>query len=99
MDIFYLSMMNDIASPPKTFRRARTRTLIQLGGLIEKAGLLEDFGIKLGSDLQKDHIMRNPTAALFWGLLELKRLANSEEYHAELWARKGLEAYRKVRKS
>ena len=34
-------------------RKSRTRTLIQIGGLAEKAGLLEVFGIILGEDLQK----------------------------------------------
>lgn len=33
-------------------RKARTRTLIQLGGLVHKCGLTERFGIALGEDLQ-----------------------------------------------
>ncbi len=37
-----------------TSRKARTRTLIQIGGLVEKAGLLPFFRIELGEDLQMD---------------------------------------------
>jgi hypothetical protein len=51
-------------------RRARTRSIIQLGGLIEKAGLLETFEITLGADLQQDPEMKMPIAALIKGLLE-----------------------------
>lgn len=33
-------------------RQSRTRTLIQLGGILQKSGLLEAFDIKTGEDLQ-----------------------------------------------
>ncbi len=33
-------------------RKARTRSMIQLGALISTAGLVETFGITLGKDLQ-----------------------------------------------
>lgn len=36
-------------------RAARTRTLIQLGGLVEKAGLADRLGIRLGDDIQAEH--------------------------------------------
>lgn len=35
-------------------RKARTRTLIQLGGLVQKSGLTEHFNITMGDDLQGD---------------------------------------------
>jgi hypothetical protein len=35
-------------------RAARTRTLLQLGGLIVKSGITEELGIKIGADLQKE---------------------------------------------
>ena len=38
----------------KRQRKARTRTLIQLGGLVHKVGLTEKFGIELREDLQGD---------------------------------------------
>ncbi|MBY0293130.1 MAG: conjugal transfer protein TraD [Alphaproteobacteria bacterium] len=72
-------------------RRTRTRFLIQLGGLIEKAGLLKTFGITLGEDLQKAPDMKEPVAALFKGLLVLNELANSEDVDLQLWAEQGLQ--------
>jgi hypothetical protein len=38
----------------KRERMQRTRTLIQVGGLVSLSGLLERFGIALGDDLQLD---------------------------------------------
>lgn len=35
-------------------RKSRTRTLIQLGGLVEKASLLPFFNIETGDELQSD---------------------------------------------
>jgi len=35
-------------------RKARTRTLLQLGGLIVKSGIVEKLGIEVGADLQKN---------------------------------------------
>ena len=46
------------------FRKARTRTLIQLGGLVEKSGLLEPLNITPGDDLQKDVEHLESTAIL-----------------------------------
>ncbi len=54
------------------FRRARTRTLIALGGLVEKSGLTDLVGIELGQDLQKDEKCFENIALLFGALLELK---------------------------
>lgn len=42
----------------KKQRKARTRTLIQLGGLVHKVGLSEEFRIALGEDLQMDEAAR-----------------------------------------
>ncbi len=53
------------------FRKARTRTLIQLGGLVEKSGLLEPLNIMLGDDLQKDYEHLDSTAILTGALSEL----------------------------
>jgi len=35
-------------------RNARTRTLIQLGGILVKSGLVDHVGIPLGADLQNN---------------------------------------------
>ncbi len=73
----------------RNFRRARTRTLIQLGGLIEKAGLLETTDIMLGADLQKDDDMHGPMLRLFGGLCDLKKQAEDEPDLLRLWELKG----------
>ncbi len=75
-------------------RRARTRSLIQLGGLLEVAGTLDIFNIPLGIDLQKDISVKNNISALFKGLLELNELARSSEVDLKFWALQGLEAFK-----
>lgn len=87
-------MMDILSLSSSAQRRARTRSLIQLGGLIEKAGLLEKFGVALGEDLQKSPHMKEPIAALFKGLLELGEMVNSDDVDLRLWAAQGLEAFR-----
>lgn len=77
------------------FRRARTRSLIQLGSLVVKAGLVETFQITLGDDLQRDPDTKEPIAALFKGFLILNEIANSEETHMPLWIAQGLTALAK----
>ena len=72
-------------------RRTRTRSLIQLAGLMEKAKLLEIFHIELGRDMQKDPEMKEPVAALFKGLLVLKEMVESGEVSLKIWATQGLE--------
>ena len=84
--------MDQLGFSPSAQRRARTRHLIQLGGLLEKAGLAETFGISLGADLQKDPSMKMPMAALFKALLDLNDLAQSKQGNFTLWAQQGLEA-------
>ena len=80
----------------KAMRRARTRTLIQLGGLIEKAGLLDILEIQLGQDLQKDAETINPVATLMGSLLSLCALYQDEDSQTRkmLWQRRGKEALR-----
>jgi len=75
-------------------RRARTRSLIQLGGLMERAGTLDVFKIPLGVDLQKDVSLKNNIAALFKGLLELNKMATSTDVDLNLWTLQGLEAFK-----
>ncbi len=82
----------------RDLRRARTRTLIALGGLIEKSGLLETFHIELGKDLQKDPDMKEPVACLYKGLLVLNEMAQSDEVNLFLWTAQGLEELRKAKR-
>jgi len=72
-------------------RRARTRSLIQIAGLIGKSGLLETFQIELGLDLQKDMAMKEPIAALFKGFLVLNEMVQSDGVSLHLWAIEGME--------
>ena len=87
--------MSTLELHSRNFRRARTRSLIQLAGLMEKAKLLETFDIKLGRDLEKDPAMKEPVASLFKGLLVLNEMASSSEVNLALWATQGLEKLKK----
>jgi len=73
-----------------TLRKARTRTLIQAGALLEKAGLLNEFSIEPGTDLQRDVECKDQMHALFGALLELKSLLKeTNEYSHSYLALKG----------
>ena len=65
-------------------RRARTRLLIELGGLVQKAGLVD--------------LVADDRATLLGALLELTtRLQDGEEHPADLkarWRRHGLRAFK-----
>jgi len=52
-------------------RAARTRTLIQIGGLLVKSGITEKLGIKIGADLQKEETQKKKAYTLL-GLLILQ---------------------------
>ncbi|WP_010304113.1 conjugal transfer protein TraD [Candidatus Odyssella thessalonicensis] len=67
------------------FRQARTRTLIQLGGLMEKAGLFETLGIIPGSDLQKDPQMQEIALGLLGAFIGMKSELQKKEVSLELW--------------
>jgi hypothetical protein len=51
-------------SQTKQQRMKRTRTLIQTGGLLKVAGILERFSITLGDDLQSDQNNHDKAATL-----------------------------------
>ncbi|MBX9621923.1 MAG: conjugal transfer protein TraD [Alphaproteobacteria bacterium] len=81
----------------RELRRARTRTLIQLAGLMEKAKLLETFHIELGRDMQKDPEMKESVTALFKGLLVLKEMGESGEVSLQLFALQGVKELKKTK--
>lgn len=58
------ALLHQLEKSSKKQRRARTRTLIQLGGLLHKCGLIEKFGIELGEDLQVDETAREKAKRL-----------------------------------
>jgi hypothetical protein len=49
-------------------RAARTRSMIQLGGLLVRSGITEKLGIKIGADLQRVEDQKNKAYTLL-GLL------------------------------
>lgn len=63
-------------------RRARTRQLIELGGLVLKAGLVD--------------LLKDDRAALYGGLLELayQLQADQDGRLPDLWRRRGRRAFR-----
>jgi len=73
-------------------RAARTRTLIQLGGLVEKAGLAERLGIHLGEDVQAKH--GEAASVLLGAFLATADALEGEgaETYRKLWALRGRRA-------
>ncbi|NCP62679.1 MAG: conjugal transfer protein TraD [Alphaproteobacteria bacterium] len=80
-----------------SFRRARTRTLIQLGGLFEKSGLMESFDVQAGDNLQENLEKKENIFAILGGLLELKEMMQNQEFHIDLLANKGAELFQDKR--
>ena len=72
-------------------RKARTRTLIQAGGLIEKAGLLETFNLKCGDDLQTDYDLKDEVMAMLGSFIELKQQIENEDLSKTWLSQKGME--------
>lgn len=62
----------------KQERKARTRTLIQLGGLLVKSGWVEQLGIPLGVDLENNQEAKEKAYQLL-DLLERYRKTKSGE--------------------
>ena len=81
-----------MTTPHHAFRKLRTRTLIQLGGLVEKAGLLQTLGITMGADLQKDAEVKDAVSILLGSLAEIQA-ALEDEAHQRLCLLKGQQAF------
>jgi len=71
-------------------RRKRTRSLIIIGSLAEKAGLLNTFGLPLGEDFQKAPNLKYQVGALYKGFLILNEIANTNEVFLPSWGEQGL---------
>ncbi len=96
--IFKLTRKKDLMeralpSHPANERRARTRTLIQLGGLIEKAGILDRLAIPLGSDLQQDPDLKNAVMILMGTLVDVRQNLDDNLYSKTLLLQRGKEAF------
>ena len=72
-----------------TLRKARTLTLIQLGGLIAKSNLLEPLDITLGDNLQKDETHFDSVATLMGALAEIYPTLQNDISQKILWQEKG----------
>jgi hypothetical protein len=70
-------------------RKARTLTLIQLGGLIAKANLLEPLNIAVGDNLQKDESHFDSVATLMGALAEIYPILKNDTTQKILWQEKG----------
>ena len=89
-------MEKRVPSSPANLRRTRTRTLIQLGGLVEKSGILDRFGIYVGSDLQKDEEMYSPMLQLFGAFCDLQTQMQEDPHLLGLWEIKGKKGFEEV---
>lgn len=71
-------------------RRARTRTLIQLGGVVSLSGIASLLDIQEGDDLQLDFESKDKAAALLGGLSELVTMLETSPDLKEKWLQKGI---------
>lgn len=74
-----------------SLRKKRTRTLIQLGGLIEISGILPKLNIALGDDLQRDEEAFEASATLMGALNEIVESFDPQSFEQQklLWNRRG----------
>jgi hypothetical protein len=82
-------MQSRYSESKSDLRRARTRTLIQIGGLIEKSGFLEKIGIQLGDDLQNDEILFDKASILLGAVYEINSEIRDHEQQLNIWKEKG----------
>ena len=75
-----------------SLRKSRTVTLIQLGGLVNKAGLLDPIGLHLGDNLQKDEQNFDAVATLMGAFGELLPMLQKDEAQKMLWRERGKKA-------
>jgi len=75
-----------------SLRKSRTRTLISLGGLVAKAGLLEPLELDLGDDLQKNEQNFDAVATLMGAFLDLADPLHNDVAQKMLWKERGKKA-------
>lgn len=66
------TLENRLKTNSKSFRKARTRTMIQLGGLLNMLNLPNICGINSGDDLQTDFEASDKAAVLLGMLVHLE---------------------------
>jgi|GEM_PF-1125657 len=80
---------------PSSLRKARTRTLIQLGGLVEKSGILPYLDINMGDDLQLQEDLKENIDILLGSLVDIKQSLEHDPAYKKLALKKGLVAWSK----
>lgn len=75
-----------------SLRKSRTRTLIQVGGLVEKAGLLSLLHLPLGDDLQKNEQHFDSVATLLGAFCDLTQTLQADDAQKILWLERGKKA-------
>lgn len=75
------------------FRKSRIRTLIQLGILIEKSGLLPYLNISMGDDLQVDEHIKDDVELLLGLLVDTKQSIATDPEFRQLAQLKGKSAW------
>lgn len=78
-------MKNNHDTSRNNLRKARTRTLIQLGGLVEKSGLFKALGIIPSSDMQKDETMKLLSLGLLGGFINMKKEFEYNQSVLQIW--------------
>ena len=91
--------MNSLNLTHHGMKRARARSLILVGALVEKAGLLKTFELPVGRDFQRDGELKMQISALYKGLLVLNEMVVSGEVHVPLWSHQGLAALAQTKKA
>lgn len=71
-------------------RKARTRTLIQLGNLVSISGLSSLLNIQEGDDLQSDLISKDKAAMLLGAISEIMEGESPSPLQQERWLDKGI---------
>ena len=71
-------------------RKARTRTLIQIGGLVDKSGLLNLLDIELGEDMEQYIPSLNKAATLLGFLISAIGSSDVNDSNKEDWLHLGL---------
>lgn len=73
------------------FRQSRTRTIIQIGGLVEKSGLLQKLNISPGDDLQQNPDCFKAAAILLGAFIEINKLMKEPDSDSQilLWEENG----------
>ena len=80
--------MNKMKKRSYSERQNRTRMLIQVGGLVQKSGLLEVFTIQTGEDLQ-DYESLHKAAQLLGFLSEVFEKIDASEQKLLNWQHTG----------